>query len=173
MSYAIMLGSNMFVGTNGVMSVEGKNGFKEFFRVREIFRARSEGSYLAVDCDIKDTEGEREVKLFKSNPVVVNENVNIEGDKRYVVATRSNGSTIIKVEQVDPRDPSLPNNGPVRNIIDSGKIDAILRITGTFVVGDYLLEISNSSMSINTNVLMGNLNMGTGGLRLGERGFDF
>ena len=82
MKYAIMLGSNMFIGTNGVFTVEINGKLKEFFKVREIFRERSEGSYLTVDCDIKDSENKREVKLFKSRPVVVDKKIQIESDKK-------------------------------------------------------------------------------------------
>lgn len=173
MSYAIMLGSNMFIGTNGIMSVEVNNRSKEFFRIREIYRVRSEGSYLVVDCDIKDNDGVREVKLAKSNPVAADENVRVEGNKQYVIASRPNGSVIVKVEQIEPNDPSLPVNGPVRNALDSGGIDAILRITGDFFAGGNHLRITNSSMVINTNTIAGFLSIGTGGLRLVNDGFVF
>ena len=70
MTFGIDLGSNLFIGTSGIMSVETDTGLKEFFRIREIARARVFGSYIVVDCDIKDGTGQREVKLFKSRSVV-------------------------------------------------------------------------------------------------------
>ena len=60
-----MLGSDLFYGTNGVLTVQIDNKVVEFFRIREIYRVRSEGSFLAVDCDIKDKDNIREIKLFR------------------------------------------------------------------------------------------------------------
>lgn len=77
MKYVIMLGSNMFVGTNGIFTVEIDGKVKEFFRIREIFRERSEGSYLTVDCDIKDLDNEREIKLYKSRHVAGDDKIEL------------------------------------------------------------------------------------------------
>ncbi len=63
------LAQNMFFGSNGVLNVEINSKVVEFFKIREIYKVRSEGSFLAVDCDIKDRDNIREIKLFKSKPV--------------------------------------------------------------------------------------------------------
>lgn len=167
-----MIGSNMFIGTNGILITEIDGKFKEFFKVREIFRIRSQGSYLAVDCDIKDIDEKREVKLFKSKPVVANKNVEVEGDKQYIKATRPDGSTIIKVEQIDTNDPSLPDSGPVKNALDRNPVDAILRITGDFYAGNFHLFADNSMLKIGGIMVIGNLKIGTGGMRLTSEGFE-
>jgi len=171
MKYAIMIGSNMFIGTNGVLSVDSNGKSKEFFRVREINRARSEGSYLAVDCDIKDDENNREIKLFKNNPVVADENVSVSQDKKRMTAKRADGTLIIKVEQLEVTDESLPKTGPVRELLDKNPVDAILRITGNFHAGGHKLMADNSKLMIDTNTLMGNLSVGIGGLKLTAGGF--
>ena len=172
MKYAIMLGSNMFVGTNGVFTVEIDGRLKEFFRVREIFRERSEGSYLTVDCDIKDSDNEREIKLFKSRPVAGNNRIEIESNKTHLVAKRPDGSLIIKVEQIENDNPTLPKSGPISNLLKQNPVDAILRITGKFYAGNFKVNIDNENMQIGGITLGGNLAVGTGGMRITPMGFS-
>ena len=143
MKYAIMLGSNVFIGTNGVFTVEINGKLKEFFKVREIFRERSEGSYLTIDCDIKDSDNKREVKLFKSHPVVADENIQIEIDKKILIAKRLDGSLIIKFEQIENDNPTLPKSGPIPERLKTNPVDAILRITGNFYAGDFKVNIDH------------------------------
>lgn len=171
MKYAIMLGSNMFIGTNGVFTVEVNGKTKEFFRVREIFRERSEGSYLAVDCDIKDSDNNREVKLFKSNPVVADENIQTESDKETFIAKRPDGSLIIKVEQIQNDNPALPKTGPIPEHLKNNQVDAILKITGNFYAGDFKVNIDDENMQIGGITLGGNLSIGTGGMQITNMGF--
>ena len=174
MRYAIVFGSDMFVGTSGVLSYESATGeIKEFFRVREVHRELSEGSYLTLDVDVKDNNGDREIKLFKSKPVASNENIKVEFDKTQTVVYREDGSIVIKVEQLDSNDASLPINGPVREYLDSGKIEAVIRITGKFDVGKWQIESTTEGNMINTNRFGGNLSIGTGGLVLRQNGFSF
>ncbi|MEX0608278.1 MAG: hypothetical protein WD016_12805 [Balneolaceae bacterium] len=172
MKYAIMLGSNMFVGTNGVFTVEINGKLKEFFKVREIFRKRSEGSYLAVDCDIKDSDNNREIKLFKSKPVVADENIKIESVKKNIIAKRTDGNLIIKVEQIESDNPTLPKSGPIPELLKTNQVDAILRITGNFYAGNFKVKIDNENMQVGGITLSGNLNVGTGGMRITQMGFS-
>ena len=171
MKYAIMLGSNMFIGTNGVFSVEINGNLKEFFKVREIFRERSEGSYLTVDCDIKDSDNKREVKLFKSRPVVVDENIQIESNKKNLIAKRLDGSLIIKIEQIENDNPTLPKSGPIPELLEKNPVDAILRITGNFYAGNFKVDIDDDNMQIDRINLGGNLCVGTGGMQITKMGF--
>ena len=59
MKYGIMIGSNIFIGTSGILNLETIDGNKEFFKIRELQRIRSKGSYIVVDCDIKEPNGNR------------------------------------------------------------------------------------------------------------------
>lgn len=172
MKYAIMLGSNMFIGTNGVFTVEINGKLKEFFKVREIFRQRSEGSYLTVDCDFKDSDDEREVKLFKSRPVAGDDKIEIESDKTHLIAKRPNGSLIIKIEQLETDNPTFPQSGPIPEQLKKNPVDAILRITGDFYAGDFKVHIDNDRMQIGGITLGGNLSIGTGGMQITQMGFS-
>ena len=173
MTYAVVFGTDMYIGTSGVLSYEVDGRVKEFFRVREIYKARSTDSYLALDVDIKDLDGTREVKLFKSKPVVESQSVTVHYDKQRTTVIREDGVIVIDVEQLEPTDPSLPQDGPVRKALDSGQLDAIIRITGNFSVGDNKLEATTEGLKFGGNMMGGNLSIGTGGLVLGPMGFSF
>ncbi|GIJ95667.1 hypothetical protein [Capnocytophaga stomatis] len=172
MKYAVMIGSNMFIGTSGVLRVEVNGRLKEFLNVREIFRERSEGSYLAVDCDIKDTKNKREIKLFKNKPVAIDKSVKIQSSHNIVEARREDNSTIIKIEQITPNDHSLPKSGPIPEMLKKYPIDAILRITGDFYAGDYHIFANNYEMIIGGGItIAGGLSVGTDGMILTSMGF--
>ena len=169
MAFGIMIGADLLIGTNGVMVVETDSGPKEFFRIREIDRARSGGSYLVVDCDVKDAHGNREVKLFKSKPVAGSADVNIEKGTGFIELTRTDGSRIIRVEEVSKDDPSLPSSGPVQEYLP--QLDGVLRITGEFVVGAHQVCATKDATRIDNLHLSGNVMIGTGGIRLRASGF--
>src|SRR5680860_1666095 len=118
MNYLVMIGSDRCYGTNGVLTVQVGDKFIEFFRIREIFRVRSEGSYLAVDCDIKDKDNVREVKLFKSKPVSQNDNVIVSCNKKETKVTRQDGNIIVKIEQLDLDSNKLLEFEPLKKTLE-------------------------------------------------------
>ena len=169
--YAIVFGSDTYIGTNGILTVEVNGKMLEFFKVREIFRVRSTGSYLSIDCDIKDNENRREVKLAKSIPVVASDEISVHYDHKLTHVTRRDGSTVIKIEQIESEDPSLPRSGPVYKALQSESFDAIIRITGDFYAGQYHLKVTTETLQVGGLTLSGNLKVGTGGLILTPMGF--
>jgi len=156
---AIVLGSRLFVGTNGILTVEIGNKMVEFFRIREFFRVLSTGSYLTVDCDIKDKDNQREIKLFKNNPVVN--------------PHKLDGSTVIKIEQIESNDSSLPQSGSVYERLRKGRFDPIIRITGDFYAGPFKLVINNEFLNVGGAKIIGGVSEKTGGLILTSTGFSF
>lgn len=171
--YAVIHGSDMFIGTSGILSYEIDGRLKEFFKIREIDRNRSEGSYISVDVDIKDIDGNREVKLFKSKPVVASEDVKISYTKEQTTVRRPDGSIIIDIELLRNNDPSLPSAGPVRQALDSYKLDAIIRITGNYMAGKHKVQSTTEKTTIGYITMGGNLAIGTGGIVLRDMGFSF
>ena len=169
MTFGIVLGSDLRVGYSGILTVETDTGLKEFFRVREIDRARALGSYIVVDCDVKDGKDRREVKLFKSKPVLAGPGVSVQCEPGYTQATRKDGSLIIRVEELPPTDPSLPQGPPVSAALAS--VDGILRITGDFYAGSHHVIATTTHTQIGGFILVGNVSIGTGGLRLTNNGF--
>lgn len=171
-----MIASNVFIGTNGILSTDVEGRPHEFFRIREIFRARSEGSYLAVDCDIKDHEGKREVKLFKSNPVAKSDEVEVKVNKTATIACRQDGEVIIKIVQEEINTPveefpivkqlMLGWPAALKERIKGMQIDAVIKITGNFSIGAYQLIIDENVLSINGTRIGANTKFGTGGIRL-------
>lgn len=169
---AIILGSNMFIG-DPVLIVEINGKMVDFFKVRERFRVLSTGSYLTVDCDIKDKDNKREVKLEKSKLVAGQETIKVIYDHKLTQVKREDGSTIIKIEHIESNDPTLPKEGPVAKKLKMETFDSIIRITGDFYAGSNKLYIDNDSLKVNTSTFRGNLKEGKGGLLLTSSGFAF
>lgn len=172
MGYVVLLGSDKFIGTSGIISVEKNGKLTEFIRVREIFRVRSEGSYLAVDVDIKDKDGQREIKLFKNNPVAGGEGLDVEVDKKHTLVTREDGSTVIKIEQLEVAS-VIPSTSPsfLLEAMKEFEVEAAIRITGEFYAGPYLLQVDERQVKIGNITLMGNTKIGSRGILLTEMGF--
>jgi hypothetical protein len=168
---AIFLGNNMFIGDVLKVLIDGK--IVDFFRVREIFRVLSSGSYLTIDCDIKDKDNKREIKLFKSKPVAKPETVKVVYDHKLTHVTREDGTTIIKIEQIESNDPTLPKEGIVSDKLKSEKFDSILRITGDFYAGPFKVFIDNNSLITNGVNIWNNVKESKGGLLLTPGGFSF
>lgn len=173
MKYAVVFGSNMFIGTTGVLSYEEEGKLKDFFNVKEIYRERSSGSYLAVDVDIKDADGSRIVKLFKSKPVVESSAIKVMYDKKRTYVTKEDETIVIEIEQLDTNDLSLPQSGPVAEMLNSNQLDAVIRVTGNFIVGDYKVVATTENTKIGGNTFDGNLAVGTSGLVLKQTGISF
>lgn len=172
MNYAIMLGSNMFIGTTGVLTVADEGKMKEFFRIREEDCARSVGSKLTIDCDIRDSSGTREIKLHKCRPVAVGEGISVDCNQERTIVTREDGTVVISVETLSPDDASLPTDGPVPTYLNS--VSRILRITGDFQAGPFRLQITPEVLRIGGAILKGNVSSCNGvGLQLSGGGFSF
>ncbi|MGI4884300.1 MAG: hypothetical protein ACRYFR_05005 [Janthinobacterium lividum] len=143
--WAVMLGTNIFISAEGILSNEVDGKRKEFFRVREQYRARSEGSYLTVDVDIKDKEGKREVKLAKSRPVVQGEGIAATVDKKRTTVKREDGSIVFEVQQLETYE--LPYGQELKRLWE-GRADLVLKISGNFVANDCVINIGPKEVSI-------------------------
>ena len=177
MTYAVMLGSDLYVGTTGVLTVTdknpstGKDQTKEFFRIREIDRKRSQGSYLVVDCDIKDPSGNREIKLFKSRPVAGSPEVKVLNPGKAVEVRRTDGSLVIRAEELDRDALNISVSELVANALE--KVEAILRITGDFQAGPYRVRADETQLKVGGITFSGNVKIGGGGLHLSKNGIAF
>ncbi len=186
MNYLVMLGSDMFYGTNGVLTVENNGKFSEFLRIREFHRNRSNGSFLTVDCDIKDKDNEREVKLFKNRPVAQDDNVNVSVSHTETIVKREDGSLIIRIDQIELHDTPLSEFEPLKHTLSGFPaatrehlekqlkeitIDAVIKITGEFYAGRFHLNIKDEFSIIQGTKLSGNFSFGTGGIKLSNSGF--
>jgi len=172
MNYAVVFGSDVFIGTTGVISFAQDGKTKEFFTIREIFRERSEGSYLAVDCDIKDEQGNREIKLAKSRPVANGRDNEVVTNKTFTEAKRTDGSIIIKIEQLDPNTYMIPwIDDKASSMLKT--VSAIIRITGKFTIGNHLVVADEEKTKIGGLTFSQNLSIGGKGIILSENGLSF
>jgi len=169
MKFAVMFGSNLYVGTSGVLTYEHAAKEHEFFRIREINHVRSSGSHVVVDCDIKDADGQREVKLFKSRPVVGSSGLTVNDIEKGIEVFRADGTIVVKIEELSPNDPRLPKSNQVTGALL--EVDAILQIIGNFYAGPHLVRATESELRVGGLTMSGNLLIGTGGLKLRESGF--
>jgi hypothetical protein len=184
MNYGIVLGSNLLIDTQGVLRVFENGKQREFFRIRGLHRIRSEGSYLVLDCDIRDSDGIREVKLFKSKPVASNPRIVVANLDKGVRVSRDDGTTIIQVEEITFD--SLPETltrgiahwrdeakrvEPLQAMIK--QIDAIevfLEITGSFKAGSFDIQASRNKLVIGGAQLVGNIQKAGRGISLNKGG---
>jgi len=187
MNYLVMLGSEMFYGTTGVLTVQSGDKLVEFFRIREIYRVLSKGSYLSVDCDIKDNDNIREIKLFKNKPVVKDESVQVAFNIRETSARRKDKSLIIKIEQYELNNTPLLEFEPVKKSLSGYRpeqleqikkeinkitIDGVIKITGDFFAGSHHLIITDDYSLIDGLKTSGNLIIGTRGIKLAKNRFS-
>lgn len=187
MNYLVMLGSEMFYGTTGVLTVQSGDKLVEFLRIREMYRVLSEGSYLSVDCDIKDNDNNREIKLFKNKPVVKDENVQVVFNNRETTARRKDKSLIIKIEQFELKNTPLLEFEPVKKSLSGYRseqlelikkeinkmtIDGVIKITGDFFSGSHHLIITDDYSLIDGIKTSENIIIGTRGIKLTKNGFS-
>ena len=187
MNYGFMLGSDRFIGCTGNLTVTekdkttGEDKKREFFRIRETWRHRTPGSYLTVDCDIRDGQDNREVKLVKSIARDGDPEILVTSTKKVVAVHRSDGSLVIKVEQLRPDEAEIPARQlkamhPVgAEMVETamGGIEAWLRITGDFLAGPHHLYVTAERWMVINSVSGGNVVLGGGGLQLTANGFGY
>lgn len=139
-SYAVLLGRDKLIGTNGVLAVEQDGKMLEFFRVREVYTPAQPGSGLAVDVHIKDTDGTSEIQLAHNNPVVMGAGLRVQSSNTGLLVTRPDGTVVFNAEQVEP-DPSFrPTAGPLKDFFEQNPVGAVIRITGAFYAGSHLIQ---------------------------------
>jgi hypothetical protein len=184
MNYGIILGSNLLIDTHGILKVFENGKQREFFRVRELHRIRSEGSYLVLDCDIRDSDGSREVKLFKSRPVASNPRIVVTNLRKGIKVCRDDGTTIIQVEEITAD--SLPETlargiahwraearrlEPSQTLIKQiDAMEAFLEITGNFKAGSLPIQASKNELAIGGARLAGNIQKAGRGISLNSGG---
>lgn len=187
MNYGIVLGSNLLLDTQGVLNVLENGRQREFFRVRELQRVRSEGSYLVVDCDIKDGSGTREVKLFKSKPVAHNPTIVVETLSKGIRICRDDGTTIIQVEEITAsglpetlaqgiahwRQVAQRDEACQKLIAQIDAVEAFLEITGSFRAGSVDIQAYRDRLSIGGARLVGNIQKAGRGISLQGGGVSF
>ncbi len=176
----------MFYESNGVLSNITEKGKVNFFKIREIHKERSMGSYLAIDCDIKDLSSKRIIKLAKNNPVVACEGLDITCNKNVTEVKGQEEELIIKVEQLDLTSDELIEFPPLKKMIENHpfgnelqknlldkKISAAIKITGHFYVDSAEIQIDDEQIIINKSSKLIDIFMsGANGIVLNSGGFS-
>lgn len=176
----VIFGSNLYVqqitaDLHTVLEWENEQGsVQEVFRLRELFRERSTGSYLVIDCDLRDRDGNREVKLAKNRPVKISDELCVQQcDKDGLIILREDGTIVIQVEVLHPD--SITQWFPKMRLRKT--LEKLIRLNGTFNVGPYTVDAQTGGIEINGQSLsgiffVGNVNYG-GKMRLTPNGLSF
>ncbi|MBW4641375.1 MAG: hypothetical protein KME05_24805 [Gloeocapsa sp. UFS-A4-WI-NPMV-4B04] len=177
-SYAVLLGTDKLIGTNGVLSLEQNGKSLEFFRIRDVFSQARPGSALTIDADIKDTDGTSEIKLANNAPVVIGAGLRVQSSDTQLLVARDDGTVVFKAEQVEPDQSFRPATGPLKDFFEQNPVGAVIRITGNFYAGSHLIK--SDARVDPTDVPFGNVRFETlnasaaeSGLRLTPFGFSF
>ncbi len=171
-SYAVLLGAHTIIGTNGVLSLEQDGKVLEFFRVREVCSPGRTGSVLAVDINIKDTDGTSEIKLANNNPVVLGKGIRVTCSETQVLVIREDGTLIFKAEQVAPDQSFRPGDGPLKDFFEQNPVGAVIRITGEFYAGSHLVKSDAGGTPANARSGTQNPSAAARELRLTPFGFS-
>jgi hypothetical protein len=151
MKYAYIIGSNAFVVPSKVVSYTDQAEEKEFLRINSVYHDQSPPApktFLDCDLNIKDTDG-TPVTLV-SNKIVTGAPYNIETAKDSIHILRSNGTTLIHIQQLDDESAM----GLEHNIVAELEVNmpvAAIRIFGEFHLGDLHILAENEKLYINRN----------------------
>lgn len=154
MPYTVDFGSNIFRGTDGVLSVESGGKVTDFLKIRELDAARSTDTFVAVDCDIKDAAGRREIKLAKSRPVVVSDEIEVVCESDFTTVKDKDERLVISIQRI--------RNGS----------HTLLKIRGDFVVGGRRVTATDAELNIDGSTMSSNIFLNTGGLVISDRGIS-
>ncbi len=171
-SYAVLLGAHTIIGTNGVLSLEQDGKLLEFFRVRDVCSPGRTGSVLAIDTNIKDTDGTSEIKLANNNPVVLGKGIRVKSSETQVLVSREDGTLIFKAEQVQPDQSFRPVAGPLKDFFEQNPVGAVIHITGEFYAGSHLVTPDARVTPTNARTETQNPSAAARGLRLTPFGFS-
>jgi hypothetical protein len=148
MKYAFVLGTSAFIVPHNAIYYGDKENSKEFLRINSIYHDNAPGSFLAINLNIKDTDGK---------PVVVHENQPVPGapysvqkEQNSVKVLRADSSLIIHIHQLDD-DAAM---GLEHNIVAELEVNmpvVVIRIFGEFLVDSLHVSAENEKLYINHN----------------------
>ncbi len=130
------------------------------------------GSVLAIDANIKDTDGTSEIKLASNSPVVLGKGIRVKSSETQVLVSREDGTVIFKAEQVQPDQSFRPVAGPLKDFFEKNPVGAVIHITGEFYAGSQLVNSAAGVTPTNARFATQNPSAPARGLRLTPFGFS-
>ena len=148
MKYAFILGSNVYVVPNNTISFTDDEGIHRFLRILSFHhdtQPDQRRSVLAIDADLKDTEGHI-IRLIGNKPDVAPPYDILEQPDRVLV-TKADGTTVMDVHQLDEKTAM----GLEHNISAELEVNmpfVAIRIRGNFILGNLHIGIDNEKLFI-------------------------
>ena len=149
MKYAFVIGSNAFIVPSKVVNYADGVEEKKFLRINSIYHdlpPTAEQSVLDIDLDIKDIDGTPVILLANKEITGAPHTIKIERDSVHVL--RTDGSTIIHVQQLDDESAM----GLEHNITAELEVNApvaVIRIFGEFMLGKINISAENEKLYVN------------------------
>ncbi|HJP62453.1 MAG TPA: hypothetical protein VJ844_03380 [Mucilaginibacter sp.] len=145
MKLAFLFGSNVFITPSDVISYVDNDQTNIFLKIKSIFRKNSEQSALTIDTDLKDTEG-RGLRI-EDNEVVTSFGYKVSKTPDRILAKGLNNDTVFDIQQLD-HDSARQLNGNIMAELEAHSPDAVLRISGDFMMGKMHVEVDDEKLSI-------------------------
>jgi len=145
MKYAFIMGTCAYIVPHGVISFADHENSNEILRIKTIYHDTEPNSFLSIDLDIKDKNG---------NGVVLSDNkalgtgVSVIEERDCVKVLDTDGSIIIKVQQMDDESALRLQLNIVAELEVNAPIVAI-RIFGDFMTHDLHIMAENEKLFIN------------------------
>ncbi|HTI58320.1 hypothetical protein [Mucilaginibacter sp.] len=145
MKLAFLFGSNVFIIPNNIISYVDNDQTNIFLKIRSIFRKNTAQSALMIDADLKDTEGRG--LTIHDNEIVSSFGYKVSKTPDRILAKGLKNDTVFDIQQLDSESATQLD----RNILAELRAhspDAVLRISGDFMMGKMHVAVNNDRLSI-------------------------
>lgn len=151
MKYAFVIGTAAFIVPGKAINYGSDGNWKPLLRINSIYEEKGDGaeiSQLNVDIDIKDTDGTA-ITIVANKPAT-SSSYNITAVKDSIKVTRSDGTPVIHVHQLD-WDAAMALEHNITAEFEVQQPAAVIRITGEFLVDAMHVRAENEKFFIDDN----------------------
>jgi hypothetical protein len=145
MKYAFLLGTSAYIVPNGVISYADSENLKEIIKINSLWHDSEPASFLSIDLDIRDLNGNG---VILSNNKALGNGVQVIEERKSVKVLALDGSTIIKVQQLDEESAMSLEHNIVAELEVNSPI-AVIRIFGDFMANNLHISAENEKLFIN------------------------
>lgn len=167
MKYAFIIGTSAFIVPNGVISYADADRTKEIIRIRSIYHDTQPGSYLSVDANVEDAEGNT-IQIV-DNVVEINSVFTVKTERDHVKISRPDGSVVLHIHQMDDQSAMRLEHYITAELTVHAPV-AVIRVSGEFETEGLHVLAENEKLFINDNGYATAAQAGKGGLLFTENG---
>jgi len=145
MKLAFLFGSNVFIIPTNIISYVDNGQTNIFLKIRSIFSKNGDQSALTIDTDLKDIEG-RGLRIH-DNEIVNSFGYKVSKTPSRILAKGFNNSTVFDIQQLD-NESATQLDGNILAELEAHSPDAVIRISGDFMMGKMHVAVDNERLSI-------------------------